>query len=596
MKKACLIIFAVTLCAIFSCKKEQSQTQKNSYGNFKGVVYNEFNQPIDGAKIIIGDQGNMDASTLADGSFRFSSIPVKQYQVTISKDTYISQTITANIIADKTDSVRIVLKSGKAYVKTSQDSVIAKSSAGDVSLAIQSNTSWVASKSAGFITISPNNGSGNGVLNVHYLENTGLAPRTDTISITAGDQKVKVIFRQTAALKLVSYYNGTSLIDDSLFAIFNKPVKVVSIQTDVFTCLSDNMGYRLINQSTGVKFRYTCSTILGRTFPFTITVQDNDGNTLAQKIDFNSFTTRRDLKGIIMNYFFSQDNKSIWVATQNPNMIYELSTADFSILRQFSLGFAPTKASLNVYNNLLYILTNSEYIYVVSSVTGQQIKQISVTARLGGGSNPAIAVYDIGFTNSGYGIIIYPIASTTNGWQIIDSKHNDKLYLSPEYVEGSGDFMDIHNSFDNSKLFLTQLYGSCLLTVFDGNTQTFQKITPTSQTRDMFITPNKKNDKIYFGQLYDQFIMDLNKNTSKISGLDNRANGSADFCYLAGKENHIYFASDDFFAVLNYDNQQSLMTLQSSGMRGCMTSVDGKYLILYNGSVVYQFSTSMFNN
>jgi hypothetical protein len=115
----------------------------------------------------------------------------------------------------------------------------------------------------------------------------------------------------------------------------------------------------------------------------------------------------------------------------------------------------------------------------------------------------------------------------------------------------------------------------------------------------VFITPNRINSRVYFGQLYDQFIMDLDGNMSQISYIDNRDNGNADFCYLQGKDDIIYFIDDYFLQVLDYGNSVTLMSCDiACEMRSLTVTLDGKnayaYSGRYPGSSVFKFNTDDF--
>ena len=126
-------------------------------------------------------------------------------------------------------------------------------------------------------------------------------------------------------------------------------------------------------------------------------------------------------------------------------------------------------------------------------------------------------------------------------------------------------------------------YGGCTLHIFDQTTKKFSSILPVDYTRSVFLTPNKTNSKIYFGQLYDQFVMDTDGNMSLKSYLDNRSNGSADFSYRQGDNNIILFRDNDYFQVLDYNTQRTLTRHRILyNAKGFVTTTNGEYAYFYH--------------
>jgi hypothetical protein len=257
-----------------------------------------------------------------------------------------------------------------------------------------------------------------------------------------------------------------------------------------------------------------------------------------------------------------------------------------------------SRFTINPYNGLVYVYGGKSNIYIVDLQYGKVLRTISVMA-----DDPLLIniPYDLGFTTSGYGIVLLGSNECSALlWKVIDSSKGDIIY--PYEKTNHSSPKRVYSNFDKSKLLITDMWGGCDIYRIDGNTHDYERIIPSSITRGVFITPNKMNDRIYFGQLYDQFIMAENKTLSKISFLDNRSDAGADFSYRPGEEDYIYYWDDHYFRLLDYSTATTLFSsevefgLRSSGAesdRQLASTSDGKYLIV-NCGALYMFKTEDF--
>ncbi len=304
---------------------------------------------------------------------------------------------------------------------------------------------------------------------------------------------------------------------------------------------------------------------------------------------------------------YTSDARYCWVAFKSPRMLYYISLDSLEIKRSISLSVKPRKITVNPYNQFLYVLAGDlnayeldNNIYVIDQYTGALVKKITVLPEPGGHpSYPTIYPYDIGFTTTGYGVILLQQDGSSGvDWRIIDSSLGDTIYFHEDHDNELHyyNFARVHLNFDQTKILLTALYGGCDIVILDGYTHESFDLWPGSLTRGVFITPDRMRNRVYFGQMYDQFIMDFEGNMSQISYIDNKNEGSADFTYLPGKENIIYFLDNDYLQILDYDNSITLMYCSAwYGMRGFTTSLDGVNAYAcktYNGtSWLWRFRT-----
>jgi hypothetical protein len=257
------------------------------------------------------------------------------------------------------------------------------------------------------------------------------------------------------------------------------------------------------------------------------------------------------------------------------------------------------------YNSEDHQYINIPDIYTLDLQTDQFSKALTIIPdEYDHHESPSIHPYYIGFTSSGHGIVCLKTDSNSGlRWKMIDCTKNDSLYIYPYYdniIDEYIDFNSVHMNYNYNKLYLTQPYGSCNYGIYDETTQKISILQPSSTTQGVFIRPNKKSDKFYAGQLYDQFVIDVDGDLSQISYIDNRKYGSADFSYRANEDDVIYFCDREYFQVLNYSNGQTLMWCDAYyRMRKLTTTMDGIHAIMYRRnenttSSLYIFDTEYF--
>lgn len=100
-------------------------------------------------------------------------------------------------------------------VAVSMPSVNLSESGGSQSIQVLSNTKWVVSGAPGWLTVSPMQGSGDGIINVNASANTDNNSRTCTLSVNAGDATTTINVYQPGktkadpATEVSASYTGT---------------------------------------------------------------------------------------------------------------------------------------------------------------------------------------------------------------------------------------------------------------------------------------------------------------------------------------------------------------------------------------------------
>jgi hypothetical protein len=600
------IFLMFTLIGI-SCKKETAQEK---FGDIKGKITNELGQPIPDAIITIGAiRKNSDSN----GNYYFAKLLVGEQQVFVSKESYLDKVESAEIIDKEVIVLDITLQAGETSLELSDSVLEVLPSAWYVYIKVIANAAWQIENSSSWLECSLQSGEGNANIKLEWTSNDGSESRADTIYVKSGDIIRKIAVTQDFALRLLSSTgiigNGQNDVSDSVLLLFNKPIQVDQITSFQENCISP-IEYSLIQNNFGVRFTYNCAE-LGGQYSFRVKVKYNENNKFDQTITVGFYDKMTNLEGVITDFLVTSDTKNCWISTKSPNRLVYVSVDSLEIKVSLDLDFPPTKFTLNPFNHLLYVLSGDpefysydSTIYVVNPGDGSLVKKVIIHPEENGHPQyPTIFPYDIGFTNTGYGVVLlHQDGSSGLDWRVIDSSHDDTLYFHVAHGYDNDQyqyFSRIYWNYDQTKLLLMEPYGSCDLDVLDGTSHDIVNIIPGSITQGVFITPNRTNDRVYFGQLYDQFIMDLEGNMSQKSYIDNRSNGSADFCYLQGKDNIIYFIDDDFLQVLDYGNSVTLMWCDvRNGLRRFTTSLDGRFALAvmnnYPGSSLYKFNITDF--
>lgn len=594
-----------------SCDKKEDALPE-VFGSVGGTVYNEFGQPLNGITVTVKGDGTSKSVLTANGAYEFKSLKVGRYEISVSQPHYIGVSSVVNIPDEQKVLEDFYLKRGEEFLTVSDTLVNAASSLGWRELEINSNTNWTVHADADWIKTSKSEGSGNGEVRVNWTQNDAAESRIGLVSVSAGTINKLFKVKQAAKLMVLSYAgipgNGAASEEDSVYVKFNKKVKLKTIRPHLETCLSAaNTTYT--DNNFGIKFSYACAK-LGGEYTFDLEVEDEDSQISKHVLKVGFYSRKIEVPGRIVNHFVDESNKTYWVLTASPNSVYELAMSDLGLKHKFNLSFEPKGLAINYLTNELYVYQDSPIISVLNRTTGVLKREITIPADPGDHpDHPTIYPYDFEFTNNGLGILLLGAkGSSALSWRMIDSQKNDTFYKHDQHdffgTTTYAYFDYAHVNYNKSKLLLMPSYGSANIAIFDQHTQKITSYVPPKFTRGVFITPNRKDDRIYMGQLYNQLIVNPTTGfASSESFLDNRENGSADFSYKANEENVIYFCDNDYIRVLDYNRiHTNAWYSVVYGLRGATSTTDGKYLLAYNAqnwyytrgnSFVIQFSTDI---
>lgn len=593
-------ILLILSCQFFvsGCKKEP----KEKTGNIEGIITNAFNQPIEKAKVVLsGMNYEQIVVSTVEGKYNLNYISAGQYQMNVSKDGYLTASRSIEVLAEQQNIQNFTLEAGAESLEISQDTLLFFSATGSQDIDIQSNIPWAASSDSAWLSATPSVGAGNSKLKIKVQPNPSGVMRTGELTVSGGAISKKIKVTQLEALKLLSYTDGHTMMDDSIYLLFNHPVTVVSIEPLWEFCLPDNLGYRMFDDGKGFKFRYQCGR-LGLSFNFVIRVKENSsGYQYTYNLAVNFYTNQRTFEGDITEYFLSDDNQYCWVGTSNPNRIYKVSTADMSILKEFPSDETPIKIRTNPYDGYLYVAGGEKNkIDVLNPDNGVVVKTITFHPdQYDHPQAPAIYPADVMFGANGYGIVLlFAHGSSAQRWKVIESTKNDSVYIHPqsEFPFSNWIFDEVYINYDHSKILLIYPAGSTLVGILDTKTKEITEFVSASTTRYVFLQPNKLDETMYFGYLYDQFIQGLNSGPSQFSYIDNRNYGSADFSYNPAEKGYVYFCDSYNFQLLDYNTAQTkFYTAPLGGLLNLQAATNGKFILLRREKQLFRFDTSMFS-
>lgn len=629
--KRYLLIFIAFSTLMVSCKKEIEDPVEEikKFGALRGVIQNEIGQPIEGALVEVE---NVSTLSNTSGEYSFSKLLAKEYSVSVSKEHYLTKVDKVTIIDNRTIELDLILSAGEPFLSISDSIIDINASKGSISISILSNADWSIKNSSSWLVCSVDRGNGNAILRIDYSANEEYSNRTDSIYFISGQIKRSLIINQSSRsypIKLVKYEgligNREREIEDSVYLLFNKPVKIESIKSNWEGFISEIKYYQTDNNY-GVMFSFPGAE-LGGNYPFTISVNDFDGGTFSENINIPFFKSKFDVNGYITDYLLINDEKEILISAFYPSRLIKYSIALDSVIQVYDLSkhIAPIKMSYNPYNSKIYIMganpdtdyrgtiINRPDIYTFDLQTGQIIKAITIEPdEEDHPQYPAIFPSNIGFTKSGVGVVLlHSNGSSATRWKLIDCKNGDRIYKYPFYdstIDKFTLFNTVHMNYDKTKLYLTQPNGSCDYGIFDASTQRISILRPTSTTRSYSLTPYRKSDRFYVRQLYDQFIIDLKGNLSQISYLDSRHAGGADFSYRENELNIVYICESHSFVnfpngfyLIDYSTGKTLMSCDLiESLEKFSTTLDGELALAYklnlgSSSSFFVFETKYFH-
>lgn len=590
-----------------SCEKE---TEPIKYGSLNGFVTNDYGQPIGNVLIDIGTEYRK--ATDVNGAFLYEKLQAKEYNVSASKDNFITEVQSVTVFEDQTSTLNITLASGNSFLEISDTAVQVHPAGGKISLNINSNAGWTVNTAASWLIPTESSGEGNLEVEISYVASDELVDRTDTVFFVCGTIRRSLVVTQECPIKLIKYEailgNLITGVSDSVYFYFNKPIHVESLRDNCPDCECpihyDNTGYK-----TTLFLSYGCMQLAGH-HPFHFTVKDQYGNQLTSTVDVNVYKSKLHLDGYITDYVLINDDREALIAAYYPSRMVRYSIEEGRILQEYDLSeyLAPLRIFKNPYNSKIYMagtdpdtdfalpLIDLPHLYSLNPNTGEIRKEITfVPDEFDHPDYPTILPYNLGFTKTGLGIVY--LKSGDGGmlyrWKMLDTSKNDSIYEYPYYDEDLDKFFvwgGVYPSFDNSKLILVHFYGLCKYGIFDSSTGRVTLVAPGLDSGAKYVVPNRLSDKILVVQTLEQFLMDLSGNVisngmSTISTVDGL---TMDFSYRSGEDDVVYGWDWFYFRIMDYSDISTVMAVYTPYRTGNIKStIDGKYILALKFDYVY---------
>ena len=244
-------------------------------------------------------------------------------------------------------SVTIRQEALKASLTVSPESLEFSANKGEEMLNVTSNTDWVITKDAEWITLDSDKGKGLATIAAGVTENTSLTSRTGTITVSTSDGSVKktVSVRQSGA--------------DVIFTIDKNEFNVAAVGESFSVKVTRNIGYKINSQPEWVK--QTGKVPSGNTDTYTFTAEAN--------------TSTEAREGVIV---FCNDNNEcvpVTVKQAGANATLSVSPAELTFT-------ANTESkSLDVTSNTAWTVASGASWAKLNKTNGSGNAQIAVTAE-----------------------------------------------------------------------------------------------------------------------------------------------------------------------------------------------------------------------
>jgi hypothetical protein len=590
-----LKLFLLSL--LVSCKENEVQIPKSS---IEFIIKDEFDGLLDSVVCELSTENEkISMNSDANGYVKFDEINIGKYTLSYSKANYItgSEEIDVGIEPEK---LELTLASGNTFLNL-KDSVFNINYVNSTkTIQLESNSNWSIETDVNWIKTSVSSGAGNSEVTLTWEKSNDDYERVAHVIFKAGSIKRKLRVIQFPPLKLLKVNavigNEEKNIQDSVKLVFNKRITVKSITTSYEFCLSQILHKANANN---LAFTYKC-TFLGQSFPFTVSVLDgNEPYTF--EIEAKFYTGKLNIPGYVMDYFVTDDNQYIWCVTTFPSALLKVSLKDLAIVKERALDFAPTGLAWNSYHNTLNIF-NTRYVCNYADIESGACKDnylmfvntetLEITKR----KIPLINGYDrewylypyvfpkgIYQFKNGSGLILLNNEYANTGWRFIDSFNSDSTYISSDHIRYNEiKYQEIFLNHDKTKMVMLHPWGSTSIDIYEMGNPTFRTFkSPISSGRSSRFLASKKHDRFFHGQVYEQFITDLNGYVSFITTLGTGYfYGGQDFSYKPGQEETIYYVSDGTFRILDYKIGFTTLTTQAiSRLLRINTTTDGKNII-----------------
>lgn len=524
MKSYLKFYFVAFVIILVACKEDRSIIIR--YGNFKGIVYDNFGRPCPDVLVVAGSYS---MKTDEAGLFSFR-VEVGNYDVTISKANYISESKKVTINGVEDAEIKFALVPGKTVLTISTYAEILSCDKDTITVSVASNVRWTVKSRPNWIVASTGVGEGDGSVNLYVQANTGDLVRSDTVEIVAGDVVRKIAIKQGNPIKVidtrVTYGNYAIGIKDSVYISFNKPIVLDGLASNYELCISDNTP-TLSADRKQVRFAYTCA-YLGGSFPFTVQAHDEFNSKIKERVVANFYKNSKGFEGKIVGSMFLNSDSELLISTINPSRLIRYSIDENSIVETVDLSnyIAPLKISYNPKNSKVYILgtypksvpffatINIPDIYSYNLNTNAINKEVLFSNDRDHYLNSSIITNGLEFTSSGNGLAIVGMSNTYYPDKVKQIEYQDDgLIFHDITLSNSSNYNNLYPNFNHSEVFVAGETDVVLrFRPVDGKTGAFTPLSTCYSAYLSSIQSKKDENKILLKQKDGFYIMDLNSN------------------------------------------------------------------------------------
>ena len=244
-------------------------------------------------------------------------------------------------------SVTVRQEALKASLTVSPESLEFSANKGEEMLNVTSNTDWVITKDAEWITLDSDKGKGLATIAAGVTENTSLTSRTGSITVSTSDGSVKktVSVRQSGA--------------DVVFSVDKNEHSVAAAGGDFTVKVTRNIGYKINSQPEWVK--QTGKVPSGNTDTYTFTAEAN--------------TSTEAREGVIV--FCNDNNECIQVTVKQAGAKASLSVSP----AELTFTANTESKSLDVTSNTAWTAASGASWAKLNKTNGSGNAQIAVTAE-----------------------------------------------------------------------------------------------------------------------------------------------------------------------------------------------------------------------
>ncbi len=488
----------------------------------------------------------------------------------------------------------------------------------DTMLSLSSNAYWQVESKPDWISVDPENGTGDEELRISVSDNMNSDLRRGEVIFSSFGRDFSLwIQQQTGPLRLVSHsgIDGDIKMNEKKFLLFNKAVTFNTIYSgdETYSFHIDPNDIEYFDNNHGIRFSDGPST-LGRIHKYNFRVTDNDGNPLEGSVDMQFYSQKVELPGSLQKVI-PDDENNLWALTSGESSYiiklqqnedgYE-ETLRFEVdIAMSSSGGTVSDFFINPFNDLIYLPDGEGEEVDVYTKDGSIVKQITIPPSPNDHPEyPHSSPIAIGFNKYGKGIITLRGKDISGmRWRFIDSAQDDLLEEPGDNYSISLEFKNFQLGDNNSSLYFLEDESSSFRVL--GDSESIDQI-PLGESFPNFgeivsFTPNKLNNKLLIGNPSNRQII-ISPDLVQIGTTNEIRFQLGDFCYDPGLSNHVYALdrkSDNSISLQQIDFNTGNILFDNptnhTYYKDIITTSDDKYLVIQSqGTTLTIYRTEMF--